>query len=29
MALLAFGLVEEALAQPLSRIETALSQSGL
>jgi hypothetical protein len=29
MALLAFGLVEDALAQPLSRIETALSQSGL
>lgn len=29
MALLAFGMVEEALAQPLSRIETALSQSGL
>ena len=29
MALLAFGMVEEALAQPLSKIETALSQSGL
>jgi len=29
MALLAFGMVEEALARPLSKIETALSQSGL
>jgi hypothetical protein len=29
MALLAFGMVEEALAQPLSKIETALTQSGL
>jgi hypothetical protein len=28
MALLAFGMVEEALAQPLSKIETALSRSG-
>jgi len=28
MALLAFGMVEEALARPLSRIETALSRSG-
>ena len=29
MALLAFGMVEQAFAQPLSRIETALTQSGL
>ena len=28
MAMLAFGMVEEALAQPLSKIETALSRSG-
>ena len=28
MALLAFGMVEEAFAQPLSKIETALSRSG-
>ena len=29
MALMAFGMVEEALAQPLSKIETALTHSGL
>ena len=29
MALLAFGMVEEALARPLAKIETALNQSGL
>jgi hypothetical protein len=29
MAMLAFGMVEEALAQPLSKIETALTHSGL
>jgi hypothetical protein len=28
MALLAFGMVEEALARPVSKIETALSRSG-
>ena len=29
MALLAFGMVEQALAKPLSKIETAFSHSGL
>ena len=28
MAMLAFGMVEEALAQPLSKIEIALARSG-